>query len=130
VGRRIAFAFLTIFSLLVQVGCEDLWVRRVAHNQAFPEVVFDIQWGSYGTAEGEFSYPNGITVDSNGQVYVVDSGNSRIQKFDADGNYLLQWGTSGGGTGEFLFFGTFYNNSITVDASNNVFVCDAGNNRI
>jgi len=42
---------------------------------------FITKWGSYGEGDGQFFYPSGITVDSEGNVYVVDSGNCRIQKF-------------------------------------------------
>jgi DNA-binding beta-propeller fold protein YncE len=34
-------------------------------------------------------------------VYVVDTFNHRIQKFTGDGAYLTQWGTRGGGNGQF-----------------------------
>jgi hypothetical protein len=42
---------------------------------------FITSWGSCGTGEGEFNDPNGIAVDSSGNVYVADTYNHRIQKF-------------------------------------------------
>ncbi len=42
---------------------------------------FVTKWGTMGSADGQFDNPNGIAVDSSGCVYVVDTGNSRIQKF-------------------------------------------------
>jgi DNA-binding beta-propeller fold protein YncE len=39
------------------------------------------KWGEYGTGDGHFNYPAGIAIDLNGDVYVADSGNSRVQKF-------------------------------------------------
>jgi DNA-binding beta-propeller fold protein YncE len=45
------------------------------------------QWGSYGDCEttgcsnGQFDVPEGIAVDSSGNVYVVDMGNARIEVF-------------------------------------------------
>ena len=40
--------------------------------------------GSKGTAEGQFDRPAGIAVDqTNGWIYVVDSGNNRVQRFDS-----------------------------------------------
>lgn len=49
-------------------------------------------WGSFGSGPGQFFLPSGIAVGPTGDVYVCDSGNHRIQKFDNDGNFLLQWG--------------------------------------
>ncbi len=42
---------------------------------------FISKWGTPGTSEGQFEEPTGIAVDSLGNVYVVDRGNSRIQVF-------------------------------------------------
>jgi DNA-binding beta-propeller fold protein YncE len=39
------------------------------------------QFGSYGTENGQFSYPMGIAVDGSGYVYVVDLYNYRVQVF-------------------------------------------------
>ena len=39
------------------------------------------QWGTVGTGDGEFRFPRGIAVASDGRVYVVDLYNDRIQKF-------------------------------------------------
>lgn len=48
-------------------------------------------------APGEFNYPSGVGVDSStGDVYVMDAYFHRIQKFDANGNYITQWKSSGG----------------------------------
>ncbi|MEE9457914.1 MAG: 6-bladed beta-propeller, partial [bacterium] len=39
------------------------------------------QWGSPGAAAGEFNAPTGIAVAPNGNVYVADAGNHRVQRF-------------------------------------------------
>ena len=39
------------------------------------------QWGSYGSAPGQFYGPWGVAVDASGNVYVADNNNHRIQKF-------------------------------------------------
>jgi hypothetical protein len=49
--------------------------------------VFVKSWGSRGTGEGQFATPHGIQVDADGNVYVSDRGNKRIQVFDNDGNF-------------------------------------------
>jgi len=56
-------------------------------------------WGETGTGNGQFMGLNDAALDSNGNIYVPDQFNHRIQKFDRDGNYLDQWGTFGTGNG-------------------------------
>jgi DNA-binding beta-propeller fold protein YncE len=42
---------------------------------------FLAQWGSPGAGNGQFHDPRGVSVDPDGNVYVVDSVNQRVQKF-------------------------------------------------
>ncbi|HWY17667.1 MAG TPA: hypothetical protein VNY27_03025 [Solirubrobacteraceae bacterium] len=52
------------------------------------------------TSFGTLSNPQGIAIDqSNGDVYVADTGNNRIEKFDSQGNFLLAFGANVGGPG-------------------------------
>ena len=51
-------------------------------------------WGGPGTDEGLFNEPRDIAVDQEGNVYVADTGNRRVQKFSSQGEFLLAW--SGG----------------------------------
>jgi len=44
-------------------------------------------WGSRGTATGQFNTPHNIVSDRDGNIYVADRGNARIQIFDGDGNF-------------------------------------------
>ena len=48
-------------------------------------------WGATGSGPGQFNTPHSIAVDAKGMVYVADMGNSRIQVFDADGNYKTEF---------------------------------------
>jgi tripartite motif-containing protein 71 len=61
-------------------------------------------------------------VDRQGNVYVGDD-NNHIQKFDANGKFLAQWGSSGGGDGQ--FGGAII--KIAFDAQGNIYVTDMGN---
>jgi DNA-binding beta-propeller fold protein YncE len=64
-------------------------------------------------------------VDGAGDVYVTDTGNHRVEKFDRDGNFITQWGGFGNGEGQFNFpYG------VVVDARGSVFVVDSGNTRV
>jgi DNA-binding beta-propeller fold protein YncE len=47
--------------------------------------------GSPTNPDGQFSQPQGISADPMGTVYVADSNNKRIQKFDRQGNFLGKW---------------------------------------
>lgn len=77
------------------------------------------QLGTYGEGEGQFGAPNGLAVDSQGNVYISDAYNIPIQKYDKEGKYLAGWGTQGANNGEFRQAG-----GITVDGQGNIFVVD------
>ena len=48
-------------------------------------------WGSSGTGPGEFEAPHALAMDSRGRLFVGDRGNSRVQIFDQDGQFLEEW---------------------------------------
>jgi len=56
---------------------------------------FVASWGKRGKAEGEFASVRGIAVDADGNVYVADGGNRRIQVFDNDGNFKTAFNNIG-----------------------------------
>ncbi len=84
----------------------DTWNHRV---QKFDlEGKFITQWGTFvdtgGQAAGfesQFWGPRDIAIDAEGNVYVTDTGNKRVQKFDPDGKFLAQWGGAGANPGQF-----------------------------
>jgi DNA-binding beta-propeller fold protein YncE len=83
------------------------------------------KWGTKGQEPGQFWNPWGVTVDRDGFVYITDTGNHRIQKFDRDGNFETQWGGFGGGRGQLNFpYG------IAVDRRGSIFVLDSSNFRV
>ncbi|MCL4458965.1 MAG: TIGR03663 family protein [Chloroflexi bacterium] len=97
----------------------------VAAQAAKGEVSSIQHWGSRGKGLSQFDEPKGITVALDGSIYVVDSRNARIQKFDKQGHFVLMWGSPGGAVGQF-------NEpwGIAVNQAGNVFVADTWNHRI
>jgi sugar lactone lactonase YvrE len=49
------------------------------------------EWGGTGAEGGEFRVPHALAMDAQGRLFVADRGNSRIQLFDQDGNFLMIW---------------------------------------
>ncbi len=86
---------------------------------------FVAQFGASTTANGQFYNPHGITIDSTGNIYVVDTLNHRVQKFNSSGVYQSQFGSYGSGDGQF-----YEPRGIAVDSSGNVYVADTKNCRI
>lgn len=83
------------------------------------------EWGSFGINDaGYFSHPQFLAVDDDGNIYVSDLGNKRIQKFSSDGQHVAEWGKSGKLSGEF-----HYPSGVAV-SDDSVFVADRELNRI
>ncbi len=82
-------------------------------------------FGSQGAGEGQFNNPHNLTFDPQGNLLVADTLNSRIEKFDANGKFLMQWGGKGNAPGQF-------NEpwSLATDKQGNVYVADTWNHRI
>src|ERR1700728_2174523 len=73
-----------------------------------------------------FNKPADVAFAKNGDIYVADGyGNSRIVKFDREGNYIKAWGKYGAGIGEFNL-----PHSVAVDNEGRVYVGDRENQRI
>jgi DNA-binding beta-propeller fold protein YncE len=65
------------------------------------------EWGANGSGPGEFiasgsGGPGSVAVDAGGSVYATDPNNHRVQKFDADRNFLAAFGSIGQGAGQFI----------------------------
>ena len=76
--------------------------------------------------DGEFRQPTDVTWDPDGDIFISDGYiNSRVAKYDRNGDWVKQWGEPGSGPGEFNT-----PHSIVADAQGNIYVADRGNRRI
>jgi uncharacterized protein (TIGR03663 family) len=92
---------------------------------AGPDIEGRLVIGRAGDAPGAFSDPSGLAVDGEGNLYVLDSGNGRIQKFSLDGRFLKAAGSTGDGEGEFN-----QPADLALGADGNLYVVDTWNHRV
>jgi DNA-binding beta-propeller fold protein YncE len=77
------------------------------------------------TDPGTFSLPEGVAVDRDGNVYVTDTFNNRVQIFDADGKFISTFGKNGDGPGNLE-----RPKGIAVDCDGHIWVVDAAQNLV
>lgn len=77
------------------------------------------------TDPGNFSLPTNVAVDSDGNVYVTDTLNNRVESFDAEGNFIGEFGKSGDGPGRFA-----RPKGIAVDSDGHIWVVDEVQSRV
>jgi RHS repeat-associated protein len=83
------------------------------------------QFGSAGSGDGQFNHPADVAVDDNGDMFVLDRGNDRVQEFNETGEYVRQFGSEGSGSGELR-----NPDGLAVNSEDDVWVLDTGNRRI
>ncbi len=79
----------------------------------------------YLTTPGDFAAPQDVAVDNDGNVYVTDTLNNRVEIFDADGNFISTFGKNGDGPGYFT-----RPKGIAVDSDGHIWVADEVQDRL
>jgi len=129
-------SLLLIFSSFLSAQkVETVDGARVVHNEKTgkwgknPKVSLEIvrRIGELETEDENIAFhiPADIAIDDQGNIYVLDAGNHRIQKFDADGKYLATFGRRGQGPGEF-----YMPSSLDLDYQGYMYVSDPQNQRV
>ena len=77
------------------------------------------------TTPGDFAKPAGVAVDAEGNLYVADTYNNRIEIFDADGQFVSTFGKAGDGPGYFA-----RPKGVAVDSDGHIWVADGMQDRV
>jgi len=77
------------------------------------------------TTPGDFAKPSGVAVDKEGNLYVADTLNDRIEIFDADGGFISTFGKNGDGPG---YFGR--PKGVAIDGDGHIWVADGMQDRV
>jgi DNA-binding beta-propeller fold protein YncE len=111
--------------LLTVIVVSLITVIYAQEQQEKEEYSFIDKWDSEGSGDGQLSTPHSIDVDSNnGNVYLADSGNNRVQKFTTDGEFITKWGSKGTENGQFEGL-----HDVTIDPTGKfVYTLELGNN--
>ncbi len=83
------------------------------------------KFGEAGSEPGKLKDPFGVAVDSKGDIWVSDEGNSRIEEFGPSGEYLSTFGKAGKETGQLKG-----PKGIAIDSKGDIWVTEAGNDRV
>jgi len=77
------------------------------------------------TTPGDFAKPSGIAVDGEGNLYVCDTLNDRVEVFDADGKFISTYGKNGDGPGYFS-----RPKGVAIDSDGHIWVADGMQDRV
>ena len=101
----------------------DLLIADYEHHRIYcytSEGKYKFHFGSWGNTSNDFKFPINLATDSQNNIYVIDEGNGLIKKFDAMGNFILQFQEG--------ILGHVF--SLSIDAQDRIHIADPDNNRI
>lgn len=90
IKKKTPVVFLALFFVFAQLLALFPHPTHAVLDPTIPPE-FVTKWGSAGAGDGQFNGHRGIALDSQGNVYVTELFNNRIQKFDQNGNLLVKW---------------------------------------
>ncbi len=113
-----------------EIYVADTWNHRIQKFDATGR--FLAKWGRFADIKGQvdaepgtFWGPRDVAITPGGRILVTDTGNKRVQQFDADGRFISLFGGEGSDPGRFK-----EPVGIAVDAAGNLYVADTWNERI
>ena len=122
-GKRIRIlSALTLMLTAVTSVCADA-PRLSSDNHQAPYFLYSLDTAQ--SAVGRLNVPMDVAIAPDGTIYVLDSGNHRVQRFSSEGTFLTAWGSHGAKEGQFN-----RPERIAVAPDGTVYVADTWNHRI
>jgi DNA-binding beta-propeller fold protein YncE len=122
---KLQFVFIVIALFVLSLMFSSTYVTEDVLSYSLSSYTFVKKIAQEDTLEIQIFEPEGIDVDSEGNVYVNDIGPNRIVKFSKNGTYVLSWGSTGSGDGQFN-----HPHGNEVDSQSNVYITDQDNQRV
>ena len=110
----------------------DLYIVDTGGNERIQEwepvpsfPAYTTQIGTPGSGNGQLKEPKGVAMAKDGNLFVLDSSNGRVQEFSLSGKYEAKFGSGGTGAGQVK--GPY---GMTVDSKGDVWIADTANDRV
>ncbi len=107
---------------IIHNGQKGQWEKKSQVSVKLVQTIGDIEAEEENLA---FYLPSDVAIDNESNIYILDTGNHRLQKFNAQGQFMASIGHKGQGPGEFYF-----PTSVDVDPDGFLYISDPNNQRI
>jgi sugar lactone lactonase YvrE/putative hemolysin len=109
--------------------CFNSWGTGESNSLSFttPGIAssYESSFGTEGSGDGQLKQPLGLAIDTEGDIWVADSANNRIEEFNPEGKFLAKFGAKGTADGQFEI-----PTDLAFDKEGNIWVTDSGNDRL
>jgi YD repeat-containing protein len=96
-----------------------------SEEESLQPPTYSSSFGATGTGNGQLKAPSDVAVDPQGNLWVADKSNNRVQKFNSKGEYVSKFGSEGTGNGQLKG-----PSALALDTKGNIWVVDHGNHRV